>query len=65
MRWCRSSAQTGASPHPADIPGLLHAEPGAVYDQVLQHSGSVLQFHTGEIRLSVSGEDGMCAPEIK
>lgn len=28
-------AQTVASPHPADLPGLLHAEPGAVHDQVL------------------------------
>lgn len=61
----QSSAQTVASPHPADIPGLLHAEPGTVYDQVLQHSSAVLQFHTGEICMSTGGEGDICTRNLK
>lgn len=40
----------------ADVPGILHAEPGSVHVQVLQHAVTVLQLHTGELRLPARSE---------
>ncbi len=58
---CNVSAQAAATADPADVPGLLHSEAGPVHGQVLHHSGSVLQLHTGELRLPAGGECAVCA----
>lgn len=53
---CHLSAETVTSNDPADVPGILYSEAGTVHDQVLQHFGTVLQLHAGELCMPASGK---------